>query len=160
MGYFGKIGIFLVFFLSVRAWAADAVAQPQSHFEKFQPEMILPDSPYKDVYQSCIDVWRQVRSSTVHQGRAIGENGLQRTNEAIIEKLVLLYAQVFHFLKNDKTHSLEDLEYLMGLLHQLHVDYATLARHRGMHDDHEQTVCTLVLFKRLQDKIEQILQQS
>lgn len=114
-------------------------------------ESPFPNSPYRGVYKLCIGMWQLVRLAN---SKDMSDEQWQKFNYAMIDSLILLHGRVGDMIESSTSCSPDDLEHLMGVLHVMHVEYRA-AYHKRMNDE---AICGVVLFNRIQQKLEEVLQ--
>ncbi len=115
-------------------------------------ESLFPDSPYRNVYRLCVDMWHQVR---LVRGVTMNEEQWRSFNNNIIDSLINLHSRVGTMIENPSSCSPDDLEHLMSVLRVMHVEYEYVATpHRGFQNE---KICGGVLFNRIEEKLEKML---
>lgn len=109
-------------------------------------ETLFPNSPYTSVYRRCIDIWHRIRSVSA---KVVND---KEWCSSLIDDLINLHSHVGIMIEKSSC-SPNDLEHLMGVLHEMHVEYASL-RHQGVQ---QEFVCCAVLFYTIEKKLEKVL---
>lgn len=115
-----------------------------------QFESPFPGSSYKNVYALCMHTWHGVRlAKTV----TMDERQRQQFNYWLIDSLMSLHNNVVSIIDDADSCSPDDVEYLVGILHVMHVEYMA-AQHKKLN---EEALCCSVLFGFIKSKLEKLL---
>jgi hypothetical protein len=133
--------------MSASTWYSDL--DDDAVFLQF--ESLFPDSPYKKVVRACFDMWQEIHAV---EGKELEDGHMLRMNESFIDHLITLHTRIGCMLKKANACSRDDLEYLMGMLHRIHLDYSDRV---GSYKTPE-TVCSHVLLDRIKNRLEMVLE--
>jgi hypothetical protein len=148
--FYTRLLIFLSFF-SVSLLYAPGQIDSQTVIDlKF--ERFFPETAYSRVHDLCLEIWYSLRNEAQKNDLSLGDWTL--LDDQFINKLITLHNQVELMLQKPANCSPDDIEYLAWVLQRIYVEYRQGTYTRKID---EKTVCNSVLFGRIKESLEKIL---